>query len=312
MIKYEQKAMKPYKPSQIVPFPSGWIWLILSSALGGAAIGGVTFAISRVIYLIVFFPMMIGCFGGLATAFGVKQGKVRNPLVIYFFAIVTGLSIYSSLYTAEYLNFRQESLELINKKLGEVDEKKSNQLLEEFLQDETGSQGFLGFLKLSAKEGVSIGESDEDAIKLNETFTWIYWLSELVIIQGIIFSLAHLIAKEPFCESCQKWYSNREKIGSVNEKSSPEFLQLIKQENFTDSGRLIKPGNNHFTAGCKIYLRRCPTCPTSDLVLVVTKATPEEHSASDFTPILQGMISRSQEIQLKSGMEEREANIDTP
>jgi hypothetical protein len=69
--------MKPYRPSNKVP-SAGFMWLLLSSILGGLAIGGLTFFVSNLIYLIILFPLGMGFAGGIVSATAIQQGKVRN------------------------------------------------------------------------------------------------------------------------------------------------------------------------------------------------------------------------------------------
>ena len=73
--------MKPYHPSNKVT-STGLKWLLLSSAIGGLAIGGLTHPISlSVAYVIVVFPFAMGLTGGKVMVAAIRQGKVRNPAI---------------------------------------------------------------------------------------------------------------------------------------------------------------------------------------------------------------------------------------
>ena len=75
--------MKPYQPSNKVT-STGLKWLLLSSAIGGVAIGGLTHLISLLVYAIVLFPLGMGLAGGAVMAGAIRQGKVRNPAMTVF------------------------------------------------------------------------------------------------------------------------------------------------------------------------------------------------------------------------------------
>ena len=97
--------MKTYTPSNKI-CPQGLKWLILTTIIGGATIGGLTFLISQLIYLIIIFPVIMGILGGGLNALAIDKGKVRNPLVATGFGLLMGLSIYGSMNLGNYWLFK--------------------------------------------------------------------------------------------------------------------------------------------------------------------------------------------------------------
>lgn len=57
--------------------------------------------------------------------------------------------------------------------------------LDDELREETGSTGFIGFLKLVAKSGVSISRRGSDGAPITGMGVWILWLVELMVVAGL-------------------------------------------------------------------------------------------------------------------------------
>ncbi|HLP88284.1 MAG TPA: hypothetical protein VK184_06795 [Nostocaceae cyanobacterium] len=245
---------------------------------------------------------------------GIKQGKVRNPFVGIIFGVLTGLSIYGTLHTGEYLSLKRAFGEVITKELGAIDQAEKDELIDTYLQEQTGSKGFLGYLKYTAEQGIMIGEigGEDSPTQLNETFTWIYWLIELAIIEAGVISLTYIMTKQPFCEKCQNWYGQKEDLGNVENESSEKFLQLINQDNFRDAGQLIKLTTKMNYPRLELHLQTCSQCKDSDLILRVNKAFLDQEGILQRKETLQGMISRSQEVQIRRNIPEEENNHHQP
>ncbi|MBD2184193.1 hypothetical protein [Aerosakkonema funiforme] len=289
--------MKPYQPSNKVA-SGAFKWLLLSSVIGGLAIGGITFAVSRLVYLVLVFPALMGLAGGMVSANAVRGGKVRNPLIASAFAALTGLIVYGTVQAGEYLSFKQEASREISKEFGQVDRAIADKMIDAYLNQETGATGFWGFMKYSAKQGVKIGKFGTEGAQLDETFTWVYWLIELAIIDGIAIALAYFAAQQPFCESCNGWYGEKERVGNVEGLSSENFLDLVKKENFIQAGQLINPAKDIPVPSLEVHLQNCPTCKISGSMLTVSQASLNSKGNLEFKESLQGMISPSQKSYL--------------
>jgi hypothetical protein len=299
----EFENMKPYRPSNKVP-SAGFMWLLLSSVLGGIAIGGLTFVVSQLIYLIILFPLGMGFAGGIVSAIAIQQGKVRNPLIGSLFAALTGLTIYGTVHGGNYLMFKQVVSQEITKELGQTDTIQTEQFIDAFLKEKTGATGFWGYMNYSAKQGVSIGKLGSEGIPLNETFTWLYWLIEFAAIETIIVLLAYSAAKDPYCESCDRWYASKERMGNIHPRSSENFLNLIKDDNFTQSGKLIEPLSKINASSLEVYLQGCSSCQISDFVIAVSRASFDSKGNLELKQVLQGAITPYQQSQLRKAVNE--------
>jgi hypothetical protein len=170
--------------------------------------------------------------------------------------------------------------------------------------EKTGATGFWGFMNYSAKQGVSIGKLGSEGIQLNETFTWLYWLIEFAAIETIIILLAYSAAKEPYCESCDRWYGGKERMGNVPPRSSESFLNLIKDDNFTQSGKLIDPLSKVNASSLEVYLQGCSSCQISDFVIYVSRASFDSKGNLELKQVLQGAIAPYQQSQLRKAVNE--------
>lgn len=286
--------MKPYQPSNKVT-STGLKWLLLSSVIGGLAIGGLTHPISlSVAYLIVVFPLGMGFAGGRVMVAAIRQGKVRNPPIATLFGVLTGLILYGSLHGAGYWQFKQSASEQITKELEAASGNQSNNIIDTFLQEKTGSKGFVGYLKHNAQQGVSIGRLESTGTNLGETGTWIYWLIELAIIDITIAVLAYSTAKNPFCENGDQWYKHPEHIGIVNLQCSENFLNLLQNDRFGEAGKLLDPLQGIHPANLEVYLQRCPCCKFSDPILTVSSISKDLNGNPKLKQVAQGVLSLSQ------------------
>ncbi|NJM27995.1 MAG: hypothetical protein HC856_06730 [Pseudanabaena sp. RU_4_16] len=294
--------MKPYKPSNKVT-NAGFTWLTVTALIGGLAIGGVTALVSRLFYLIVLFPLLMGAGGGFLQAYAVNRGKVRNPMIAGAFAILTGfVHLLGTLSIGYYVAFRQEVAKELKQSTGESDDTKINKIIDEnVLQIKTGSTGFLGFLKFSAQQGVGITRGSSK-IELKNEWAWGYWAIELAVISGITAFMAFAAAKEPFCENSDEWYLPMESVGSVPNEKSENFLSLIKNENFVKAGALVDPQKQSPVPNLLVHLQRSPGDRLNDLVLIASRTSLDNKGNVSSKEVIKGMISPSQYAQFEQAV----------
>lgn len=303
--------MQPYKPSNKAPL-TGVLLLFFLSIICGILLGLLTFAISNFIYLILLFPMGLGLIGGIITSVGVDKGKVRSPILGGLFGLLLGLLIYGSFRYAEYDYFRKEGQEMLlqemEQELGYSDVEVANDFIDEVLIEETGSKGFLGFLKLTANEGTSFERLfRSQSIELGAALTWIYWFVELIIIAGVSMFLGHGAAIRPFCETCQEWFKPKRYLGSVEPENSKTLIQAIQSENFTEVGMLME---EDAVAPCmNVSVQECQ-CEVSDSILVIDRASINRKGKVETKTILNGFITPSQRAILTEYEVEEDGEIE--
>jgi len=288
--------LKNYLPSNHVPV-LGILFMLLVLVIGGITIGFLMHFIGKLIYLILFFPLGAGAIGGFALAQAIKSGKVRNKYMAIIFASLMGLIIYSSYFYFKYENFKNGvyetfSLQLQNSENNQQTAFSKDKLSDLILVNETGMKGFLGFIKYSAKIGVSIskvGRSSDRGIAIKEPWIWGYYLVELSLIAGLAIIIAADSASQPFCERCDSWYSDDLIVGYIPETEADKIIYALKNNNLHDVGSLISKFK--LTAPClKIVQQHCLNCQSEDIYLKVFKIE-EKNGQENESKVLSGMIT---------------------
>src|SRR4051812_40196489 len=86
-------AMQRYHASNKIS-PQSILTLLVVSIVVGLLVGGVVAFISRFLYLVVLFPIIMGAVGGAVIDRICYAQKVRSPLFAAFFGILVALTIY--------------------------------------------------------------------------------------------------------------------------------------------------------------------------------------------------------------------------
>ncbi|MDJ1183861.1 hypothetical protein [Roseofilum casamattae] len=313
--------MKSYKPSNITPL-SGYQWLILSAVIAGGVVGGITSFIGNFLYLIVLFPLGMGLLGGGATHIAVKQGKVRNPILAGVFGALTGFSIYGGMQGFDYLNFqrivgrdfREEYSEELQDALaasnGEITEEELVQLaIDTILIEHTGQSGFLGYLQFSAQQGMELSRSSSGGIPVNGIGVWIYRGVELLIIGTIATTGGFRAAKQPFCETSDRWYEDPQRVGNVSDERSEEFIGFLNSDNYLKAGELINTQVDIPIPSIEVYVQLPPEDGTADSVVQLHKTSLNKDKKLELKELLVGMVSPREIKQLQDAIPEP---VETP
>ena len=306
--------MKPYKPSNITPI-SGYQWLILSTIITGGVVGGIVSFIGNFLYLIVLFPFGMGLLGGYGTHIAVKQGKVRNPILAGVFGAFTALSIYGGMQGFDYLNFQrivgrdfregysEELQNALAASNGEVTEEELVQLaIDTILIEDTGRDGFMGYLQFSAQHGMELSRSSSDGIPVNGIGMWIYRGVELLII-GIISTAGGLrAAKQPFCETSDRWYEDPQRIGNVSDERSEEFIGFLDRNNYLKAGELINTQVDIPIPSIEVYVQLPPEDGTADSIVQLHKTSLDKNKKLQLEEMSIGMVSPREMKQLQDAI----------
>lgn len=260
--------MKRYRASNRVPF-GGLLLLLIGAVFTAALLGGLLFAVSHLIYLIVLFPLIAGFIGGAIMAAIVRAGKVRSPVIAGFFGLLAGVGIIGIYNFAQYyIDFRNEARSAIVEDSGDdITQQEIDEIIDFVLEDEVGDTGFIGYLKFSAREGTTISRGSSD-LTLDETATWIYWGAELVVVALIVAGLAFSAARQPFNEEAGEWYPEARIMGSVPWNNRKDFLKMLKSGDTLQAMKLIsleapKPPR------LDVLVQQTPSAPQTDVILVV-------------------------------------------
>lgn len=254
--------------------PIKGVALLFGSVLvAGILIGGVTSLISNFIYLIILFPLLMGLAMRVIIKSAVVSEKIRSPFLVIFAGIFGTLIIYGSLHFFDYLQFRNQMTKDIQAQViaeyGEAAPKENVQAYIDYLfVEETGVPGFIGFILLQAKEGVSIsnvGPGSSGSEQNLGAFTWVLWLVEMGFIFWGSTESAYKKAKDLFCERCNAWIPEGDHIGGVQKESINQVIDLVRRRDFVHMLELLQ--KDTVFPSLEFYTRTCKTCNASLLYL---------------------------------------------
>lgn len=202
----------PYQPDGGFSGP-GLIMLILGLGAASIGLGALVHFIGQWIYLVVLFPIVIGFFLGGLGAYLIKAGKVRSPLMASLAGLVAALLCF---FTQQYLDYRQFLKERDMERLEFKAILQENEQFQKIIKKIKGDkdfndalaamkvEGFPEYIDFRARMGVTIKK-----LNLGYYGTYIYWIVELLIITGIVFSMVRKTAREPFCPLTHAWKTER-------------------------------------------------------------------------------------------------------
>lgn len=258
--------MNSYHPSNTIP--AAGILFLLALLVFGAGLGVLTFFVSKLVYLVILFPILLGFACGFIAQTAVKIGKVRSPIVAAVFTVLMVLIMYGTVRMCEYLDFKQQLRTMIVEEYGETDQALIDEFENAVLEDETGQTGLLGFVAYEAKEGESFTRlSDTDGssgISISGVGAYIYWFIEILIIAGIALSMVIKQARTPFCETCDRWYGGDYYFGALPMSEKETVKAAFESGVFSPITKQLHKSANLPAIG--FYLNICPQCQTSDAV----------------------------------------------
>lgn len=195
----------------------GLLMLFVGLAVAGILMGVVTHYISRFIYLILVFPMLIGFAVGGVGALLVKWGKVRSPWVSGGAGLLAGILAMMTVHYLDYRAFLDDREDFIQQDPVLKNAGKGGRKLlialggEPAFKRRMAVESFPDYIEFAAHEGVTIkhgaGNNNGGGLNLGYYGTYIYWLVETLIVAGIVFGMTRKPAQEPFCTLTNEWKS---------------------------------------------------------------------------------------------------------
>jgi hypothetical protein len=290
--------MRPYRASNHAPFASV-ILLILVALIAGVIAGGVLFAVEYFIgfYLILAFPIIAGLVAGNALSLVVRGGKVRSPILGVICGLVAGVTIYGVYHFASYyITFRGEVRTVLTEGgQAPANDAKLDETINEFLRQDVGDTGFVGFMRLAAEEGFSITRTTAPApvsgaapsgILIQGTVAWVYWAVEILLAGIVAAAAAARATREPFDESSQQWYDKPEPLAAASNKARRDLLSALNASHFSEAGSLITRRDIKFPR-LELFTRRSPDAASRDIMLIMNYATNKNRA----NEIKRGIIS---------------------
>jgi hypothetical protein len=277
--------------------------LLLFAALvpAGIVIGALASLIGRFVYLIVFFPLAMGAAAGVVIKAIAMREKIRSAVVLIAAGVFSAVLIFGSMHYFDYV-IAQEGQAAPSEKV--------QAFIDYALIEETGSSGFVGYVLLEAREGVSISRvgtgSSDSGINLGR-LTWLYWLVELVLIGWMSVASSYKLTKDLFCEHCGTWVPEGEHIGGVNPEFFNQALELIKSKDFAELARMLQ--NDTRLPSVEFYTRTCKTCTTFPFYLTAYVLSSGRQAQTQSKLIMAQALTASERYAFTSALEERKLEV---
>jgi len=304
--------MQKYRASNQMSF-GGFILLLVLAIIAGAALGGIMFALDYYLhfYLILLFPLVGGAIAGGLLARGVYTSKVRSPFVAGLIGLLCGVLMYGVYHAASYyIGFRTDMRAAYVKNAGEEPtDAQFNKALDELLQEDVGDTGIMGYLKETAKEGITItstssygSSSSTDTLKGN--LVWGYYGVEILLAGFIAAGIAGAAAGQPFDEDAGEWYGPAMFFASAGKKSRKELLNALKVGDFQQAGALLTQQDIKYPR-INMNIRRSRSgSNTQDVFVQLTYNTRRNRPNN----LKKGVITTSDFESLQRGMNQAVAN----
>lgn len=260
--------------------PLGMLVTLVGGSLAGIAVGllfyGVNWALPFSIPLV--FPAIAGgLVGWAARRLGSRIGRCRNPFLAVCVAILVSTVAWGTGHVADYLDFRARTYNDILKEYPQAPAEKINFVIDAWLQEQTGQNGFIGFMLLKANSSameithVTGGGAAIPALTLSGIGLMLYWLVELVITAGVAGYINYDYAKTPYCEQCHTWRKYKTPAVGTSVHLA-ETVEQLQQRNIPAALALLN--KNPEGPITRLEVEFCPTCYDSQVAkLVVIRDT---------------------------------------
>ncbi len=296
--------MQKYRASNRMSF-GGLILLLVLAVISAAALGGILFAVDYYVhfYLVLMFPMFAGAIAGGLLTRGVYSAKVRSPIVAWLVGLICGVLMFGVYHFASYyVGFRTDMRKAYVENVGqEPTDAEFDEVLDLLLKDEVGDVGIMGYLKLTAKEGMSItrtASSTSSAIDLLDEWVWVYWGVEILLAGLFAAFIAGRAAGEPFNEDSSEWYGPATFFATAPGKSRKDVVNAFKDGNFQQAGMLLTQQDIKYPR-IDVKLRRSKDGSSSQDTFVQLLYSQRRGRSSG---LKSGMISSSDFESLQRGM----------
>lgn len=253
-----------------IPIPIKVAFLLIYALIIGIVFGGIMGMLMQVIYLIFLFPFLMGGMLGVALASMILRWRLLNTRLHMLAALLAGCFLYGSLYYTQYIIFRGEVAAEIRPLSNQVDDATVAQITDAFLHSETGSSGFLGYLRYRTIQGFSIGYFyvlEAYGPPLRGPFVWISWGGEFIAIIATTLAVMQGMVRQIYCVRCGSWYDSIQ-IGNIDPKLAHAFIGLIEQDDLTHARSYIDT-YSEVLPNIEIVVKRCPKCQNTPCFLII-------------------------------------------
>lgn len=208
--------------------PDGGVSLAAALQLTGI-LGIVASFIARYFWLVLVFPILIGCCIGAAGSACIKRFHIRNSWYCGISGLLAGILAMLAMHYSQYRHFQEEmraslgpDAEFVFELSHHIDEitapdsdapQDIRDWAEDMKLDPLGLKALqvdslFDYFDLQADIGVEIGDvggGGQRNTNLGYIGSWIYWFIEAALVAGFAFGIMRASASEPYCLNCSQW-----------------------------------------------------------------------------------------------------------
>lgn len=269
-----KKRTMTYSPGGKVPF-FGFILMLITGAIGAVAGSFIYFLFQRHLCIPIFFLAIgIGFLVGWFVGIGITWGKVRSEGVAGALGAAFGVATSILILVWGLRDLQTQVIDYAAEEFGtRLSQSRAADIVEDLLEDETGSSGLWGYLLFTASEGEQTFYSmDSSGIDELVTLKLPSWVSigldgiDYLLIIGVSWATAVSHALRRFCERHGSWYK-REVILETDAADAEKVLVAFREGNVEGLAALEAP-----ESGKKSVMLAVEWCPAGDEGVVVLEA----------------------------------------
>lgn len=252
-------------------------------------------------YLILLFPAVAGIIVGTITAKGINVGKLRNPMLAGLICMLGGLLATGTYHFLNYqFGFRNDVRQAISAQNSGVNpsELKVQKAVDDYLRGQVGDTGFVGFLKVEIKQGISIsrGSSNSGAV-LTDAWAAGYFIFEGLVVAGLAALWGASAAREPFDEKANAWFGRSAFFGAVSVEQADLLVTALRTGSFEQAGNLVRPQwSEPNSSRIELHARFSPDKNAAETVLEVKAVTPGKKKNEQVSKILMSGLLRREDL----------------
>jgi hypothetical protein len=269
---------------------------LIAALVAAAVIWG--WEISGLPTLIIVTPLVHGLVIGAVLVRLFRTARLRNPRIALALALICASVSVAAVHYGHYRWLVHDLEKLMTADAQKASSPQSaarrdkfltelhadpGRFVDEFvLEPETGHRGFAGAMLLRARAGQKISNHGSGGIQITGIGMWILWAVEAAFVIGVALSMTAPIAREPFCETCGRWFDR----GDTQLRMAPEHAETmvaaVRGGDCETVGRLHATASNPATS----IMPRVYTCGDcgQNLADVVVHAAKEKGGFTD-TPL---------------------------
>ncbi|NUN13849.1 MAG: hypothetical protein HUU55_09460 [Myxococcales bacterium] len=205
-----------------------------------------------VVTVALMYPAALGVIAGIVTAFWVQLTFVAQPRLVAVLSLLIGLAAVVGLHSGRYSSFQAEFGSMVRDSalegmtlpsdadhIAEVsrsvpDSTMIHEQLDLFLMEETGSGGWLGFLRLELASGIRTLPAG--GLDVAEPWVAAFWFLEWLVVSWITGSFGVRLATFPRCEQCHRWLTTHSVGGT------PELARIAHEPEATNADPHVSSG----------------------------------------------------------------------